>query len=197
MIVSLILGCGVPPVAAYSLVAIVVIPSLVKMGITPLSAHFFSFYFAIISAITPPVALAAMAGSGIAEGNYAKTGIKAFKLAISGFILPFLIIYNPIFTFDFTDTAWVISSYISLPLCLVALTAVIYNFGLTALSLSERSLALLSSILLFTYAFIGPSKGVWKGYGLLFTGLVLFTVLVIRQYKKRRGMHSSGSVATA
>ena len=70
MIVSLLLGCGVPTSAAYSLVAIVVIPSLIRMGVDPLAAHFFAFYFAVISAVTPPVALAALAGAGIAGAGF-------------------------------------------------------------------------------------------------------------------------------
>ena len=81
MFVSILLGCGCPTTAAYSLVAIVVVPALVSFGIEPISAHFFAFYFAIISALTPPVALAALAGAGIAGGTYFRTAINAFKLA--------------------------------------------------------------------------------------------------------------------
>ena len=186
MVVSIILGCGVPPAAAYSLVAIVVIPSLVRMGVVPLSAHFFSFYFAIISAITPPVALAALAGSGIAGANYGRTGIKAFKLAISGFILPYLFVFNPVFSFNFEDTLWVVGSLIALPVCLVTFTAVIYNYGLTAFSWFDRLIAFLASILLFAYAFMGPTKGFLTGYMAFLGGMGFFILVLARQIKARK-----------
>lgn len=99
MVVSIVLGCGVPTSAAYTLVAIVVVPIIIKMGVEPMSAHFFAFYFAVISALTPPVALAALAGAGIAKANYFKTSLSAAKLAISGFIIPFLIVFNPALVF--------------------------------------------------------------------------------------------------
>jgi len=185
MVVSIILGCGVPPAAAYSLVAIVVVPSLVKMGIMPLSAHFFSFYFAIISAITPPVALAALAGSGIAEGNYAQTGFKAFKLAISGFILPYLIVFNPIFSLNFSDTSWVLGSFIALPVCLVTFSAFIYDYGLVKLTRSDRIIAFVIPALLFIYISIGYSHGLWAGYGIFLCGMGLFVFLLMGQMKKR------------
>ncbi|MCF8077778.1 MAG: TRAP transporter fused permease subunit [Desulfobacterales bacterium] len=186
MVVSIILGCGVPPAAAYSLVAIVVIPSLVRMGVVPLSAHFFSFYFAIISAITPPVALAALAGSGIAKANYGRTGIKAFKLAISGFILPYLFVFNPVFSLNFEDTFWAVGSFIALPVCLVTFTAVIYNYGLAAFSWFDRLIAFLASILLFAYTFMGPTKGFLAGYTAFLGGMGFFILVLARQIKARK-----------
>lgn len=96
MIASLIMGMGMPTTAAYMVLEILVAPALVKMGVVPIAAHLFILYFGIISNITPPVALAAYAASGLAKSNPTKTGVQAFKLAISGFILPFMFVYNPI-----------------------------------------------------------------------------------------------------
>ena len=96
MVVSLIMGMGVPTTAAYLMLAVLVAPSLTQMGVPPLAGHLFIFYFGIISAITPPVALAAYAGAGLAGCSPNKTGFRAFRLAIAGFILPFIFVYNPV-----------------------------------------------------------------------------------------------------
>lgn len=95
MIASLILGMGVPTVAAYLILAILVAPALVKFGVQPIAAHMFVFYFGIISAITPPVALAAYVGSGIAEAPPVKVGVWACLFALPSFVVPYIFIYNP------------------------------------------------------------------------------------------------------
>ena len=94
MVVCLIMGMGVPTTAAYLVLAILVAPALTQMGLNPKAAHLFIFYFGIISAVTPPVALAAYAGAGLAKCSPTKTGYIAFKLAISGFVLPYMFVYN-------------------------------------------------------------------------------------------------------
>jgi len=94
MVVCLIMGMGVPTTAAYLVLAILVAPALTGMGLVPKAAHLFIFYFGIISAVTPPVALAAYAGAGIAKCSPSKCGFAAFRLAISGFILPYMFVYN-------------------------------------------------------------------------------------------------------
>ncbi|AMM85584.1 C4-dicarboxylate ABC transporter [Martelella sp. AD-3] len=152
MVVSIILGCGVPTSAAYTLVAIVVIPSVIKMGVEPMAAHFFSFYFAVISSLTPPVALAALAGAGIAGAPYFKTALSAAKLAISGFIIPFLIIFNPLLTFNPVSWVWGLGTVIAVPLGMTALTAAIYGCGLTVFSLRERILASAAAALMLGYS---------------------------------------------
>ncbi len=96
MIVSLILGMGVPTTAAYLMLALLVVPTLKSMDVPAMAAHLFIFYFGIISNVTPPVALAAYAAAGVARCNPNKTGFFAFKLSLSGFILPFMFVYNPV-----------------------------------------------------------------------------------------------------
>ncbi|MEW6669731.1 MAG: TRAP transporter fused permease subunit [Thermodesulfobacteriota bacterium] len=184
MFVSLILGCGVPTTAAYSLVAIVVIPSLVKMGVSDLSAHFFAFYFAIISALTPPVALAALAGAGIAGANYWKTGLSAFKLAISGFIIPYLIIYNPVLVLRPASVEWAIGSLIGIPIGLASLTAFIYNCGLVRFSRSERLMSLLASMGILGYCVFRHIEELPLEYPLLVFGCLMFVLLLVRQIHK-------------
>ena len=95
MVVSIFLGMGITTTAAYLLVAIVVAPVLVRMGVPELAAHMFVFYYAVISTITPPVALAAYAAAGIAKTDPFKTALVGFRVGIAKFVVPFYLIYRP------------------------------------------------------------------------------------------------------
>lgn len=94
MVVAIILGMGMPTTAAYAVAASVIAPGLVQMGISPLTAHFFIFYFAVMSAITPPVALAAYAGAAIARSDPMRTSVESFKIGLAAFIVPFMFFYS-------------------------------------------------------------------------------------------------------
>ena len=100
MLCCIILGMGVPTTANYCIMAATCAPILIKLGIPAVAAHFFVFYFGIVADITPPVALAAYAGSAIAKSNPMKTGINATKLAIAAFIVPYVFAYSPALLFD-------------------------------------------------------------------------------------------------
>jgi len=95
MIASLILGMGLTTTAVYITLAALVIPALIQMGVTPIAAHLFAFYFGLVSAITPPVALAAFAAAGIAGSNPMVTGVHSFRLGIAKYILPFVFVFAP------------------------------------------------------------------------------------------------------
>ena len=95
MICCIILGMGVPTTANYCIMAYTCAPILIPIGVPKVAAHFFVFYFGIVADITPPVALAAYAGSAIAKSNPMKTGINATKLAIGAFIVPYIFCMNP------------------------------------------------------------------------------------------------------
>lgn len=95
MITSIILGMGVPTTANYLITSTIAAPILIKLGVPVLSAHLFVFYFGILSDITPPVALAAYAGAAIARANPFKTGVNATKLAVAGFLVPYMLVLNP------------------------------------------------------------------------------------------------------
>ena len=95
MICCIILGMGVPTTANYCIMAATCAPILEKLGVPTVAAHFFVFYFGIVADITPPVALAAYAGSAIAKSNPMKTGVNATKLAIAAFIVPYVFAYSP------------------------------------------------------------------------------------------------------
>jgi TRAP transporter 4TM/12TM fusion protein len=95
MITSTILGMGLPTSACYIIVAVLIAPAMIKLGVIALAAHMFSFYYATLSAITPPVALAAYAASGIANSPPMLTGLHACRFGITGFIVPFMFVYGP------------------------------------------------------------------------------------------------------
>lgn len=95
MITSLILGMGVPTTANYVITSTIAAPALIQMDIPVLAAHMFAFYFGIVADVTPPVALAAYAGAGIAGANPMRTGVIAAKLAIAAFIVPYIFVLAP------------------------------------------------------------------------------------------------------
>lgn len=95
MVVSIVLGMGMPTTAAYAVAASVIAPGVVNLGVEPLIAHLFIFYFAVMSAITPPVALAAYAGSALAGSDPVKTSVESFKIGLAAFVVPYMFFYSP------------------------------------------------------------------------------------------------------
>ncbi len=94
-IICIILGCGMPCAAVYVILGSILTKPLIQMGATPLAAHMFIFYFSCIGTITPPVAITAFAGAGIAQSNPNKTGFTAFRYGLVAYIIPFLCLMNP------------------------------------------------------------------------------------------------------
>ena len=124
MLCCIVLGMGVPTTANYCIMASTCAPILIKLGIPVVAAHFFVFYFGIVADITPPVALAAYAGSAIAKANPMKTGINATKLAIAAFIVPYIFAYSPAMLFVNVEGVWQV-----IQICLSALLGI---FGVAA-----------------------------------------------------------------
>lgn len=110
MVIAIILGMGMPTTAAYAVAASVVAPGLIKLGISPLVAHMFVFYYAVISAITPPVALAAYAGAAIAGSDPMKTSVTSFIYGMAAFLVPFMFFYSPALLLQ-SDDIWQIVHY--------------------------------------------------------------------------------------
>jgi TRAP transporter 4TM/12TM fusion protein len=113
-ITSIILGMGMPSVAAYALVAVLVVPSLVTGGVLPMAAHLFVFYFAVVSNITPPVAVACFAAAPLAGSKLWTTGYEAVRIAIPMYITPLLFIYLPGLILEGTTFEVVSSAFFSL-----------------------------------------------------------------------------------
>lgn len=99
MIASLILGMGLPTTANFIVTSTMAAPALFLLGVPPMAAYMFVFYFGIAADLTPPVALAAYAGAGIAGSDPMKTGVTSFKLALAGFLVPYIYVYNPMLLF--------------------------------------------------------------------------------------------------
>jgi TRAP transporter 4TM/12TM fusion protein len=104
MVTCMILGMGVPSIPAYIITATIAAPALSKLGIPEMAAHLFAFYYAMFANLTPPVALAAFAAAGISGGDPMKTGFASVKLALAGFIVPFMFVYSP--ELMLIDTTW-------------------------------------------------------------------------------------------
>ena len=134
MICCIILGMGIPTTATYCIMASTCAPILIQMGVPMICAHFFVFYYGIVADITPPVALAAYAGSAISGGSPMKTGVNATRLAIAGFIIPFVFALSP--DMLLVNTTWY-------EVLLITVTSVIgmYGvcFGLSGFGTGERS----------------------------------------------------------
>ena len=123
MLCCIVLGMGVPTTANYCIMAATCAPILIKMGVEPIAAHFFVFYFGIVADLTPPVALAAYAGAAIAQANPMKTALTSTKLAIAAFIVPYVFALNPALLFINTTVGEVI---------FISVTALIGIFGIAA-----------------------------------------------------------------
>ena len=139
MVCCIVLGMGVPTTANYCIMASTCAPILIKMGFPLVAAHFFVFYFGIVADITPPVALAAYAGSAIAKGNPMKTGINATKLAIAAFIVPYIFAYSPAMLFVNVTSVWeVIQIVLSALLGIFGVAAGLEGFMLRKMNLLLR-----------------------------------------------------------
>lgn len=119
MLAAIVLGAGLPSIPAYIITVTVAAPALVQLGVEQLTAHMFVFYFGIFANLTPPVALAAFAAAGLSGGSPMRTGFQSMKLAIAGFIVPFMFVYSPVLLLSNAEPLEVI------PVALTALVGVL------------------------------------------------------------------------
>ena len=153
MVTCIVLSFGLPSTALYIVVAVTVAPSLVQAGVEPLAAHFFVFYFGAMSNVTPPVALAAYTGAGIAKADPVKTSWTALRLALPGFIIPFLLVYHPELLLNDATTGGlnygqlIVTILISL-VGIYALVTGMGNYLFTKLNILERILFIVFAVML-------------------------------------------------
>jgi TRAP transporter 4TM/12TM fusion protein len=182
MIACLALGMGVPTTAQYIIISALVAPALINLGVVAIAAHLFIFYFGTRADITPPVALAAYAGAGIAGSNPMKTGVTAFQLGIAGYIVPFMFIYGPELLI-IGSVPKIVFATLSATFGVYCLAAGVQNCLFIQTTLYERILLLTTSFLL-----IKP------GLTTDFVGLALFGVVYfsqkMRQKKKETALAS-------
>lgn len=173
-IISLILGMGVTASVAYIIPAILVVPLLVQSGILPMAANMFVLYFAIISYITPPVAIASYAAAGLANANMFETGWTAFKLGLAGFIVPFMIIFNPTLIMV-GHPLRIITSFVSALIGILMLAVSMEGFFLTELNFIKRILFFIGALCLIDERYI--------------TSVIGLTILLLVYIQQRVAFH--------
>lgn len=177
MIASIILGMGLPTTAKYIVLATMAVPALIKLDVNLMSAHLFILYFGVVADITPPVALAAYAGAGIAGANAMKTGFQALKIALAAFIVPYIFAYDStlILVKDVTDGVVTFMPFLSaLPVILSAVIGIVCLASAVEGYLIGNS-KMYERILLFSAALTLLKPGLLSdGYGLVVLGFVYF-----------------------
>jgi TRAP transporter 4TM/12TM fusion protein len=173
-IVCLIMGMGVPVTASYIIVATIAAPALTKLGVIPLAAHLFVFYFAVLADITPPVCIAAYAAAGLAGANPMKTGFTATKLGIAAFIVPFFFCYDTSLM-GLGSVAEVLLSMATATLGVIALAGATEWYYLRPNRFHESILLLIAAICLIKPGWITD-----------IIGLVLFSLVTFLQYSKNK-----------
>ena len=148
MICCIVLGMGVPTTATYCIMAATCAPILVRMGVPMVAAHFFVFYFGIVADLTPPVALAAYAGSAIAQANPMKTALESTKLAIGAFIVPYAFALSPSMLLIDTTVPEVILITVTSLVGIASVSAAMEGYLFGRLSWFRRGLALLGGLMM-------------------------------------------------
>ncbi|MEA5151564.1 MAG: TRAP transporter permease [Oscillospiraceae bacterium] len=171
MICCIILGMGVPTTANYCIMASTCAPILITIGVPKIAAHFFVFYFGIVADITPPVALAAYAGSAIAKSNPMKTGINATKLAIGAFIVPYIFCLNPAMLFIDTTALTVVQIVVTSLFGIFGVAAAMNGFLFRKISWPVRIIVCVAGLLMMDPALLTD-----------IIGIVLMAAVVAWQY---------------
>jgi len=148
--VCILMGCGIPTTANYIIMVTVAAPTLVQLGVEPLVAHFFVFYYGVLADITPPVALAAYAAAGMAGSDPFKTGNTAFRLGLAKVLVPFVFVFSPSLLLVAKGFTWYDFSvtFVGCILGIVALAAALSKFFLVEMKRWEQALCLAAALLL-------------------------------------------------
>ena len=162
MVVSIVLGMGMPTTAAYAVAASVLAPGLPQLGIPPLTAHFFIFYFAVMSAITPPVALASYAGAAIAQSDPMKTSVESFRIGLAAFVVPFMFFSSPALLMQ-GEWGEIIHVVISASLGIFLLSAAVQGWFFGPLNMAFRGLLLLAALAMIAQGWFTDAIGLGAG----------------------------------
>ena len=181
-IVCILMGCGIPTTANYIIMVTIAAPTLGLLGIEPIVAHFFVFYYGVLADITPPVALAAYAAAGMAAADPFRTGNIAFRLGMGKVLVPFVFVFSPallLVTQDFTWSAFLIA-FTGTIIGITFLSAAFAGWMLTHMAAWERALIAVSAMLL-----VAPE--IYSSVA----GFVLALPVLLRQYAAWRGLPES------
>ncbi len=174
MVACIFLGMGVPTTAQYIIISSLVSPALVQMGVLPIAAHLFILYYGTRADITPPVALAAYAGAGIAKSDPWKTGVNAFQLGIAGFIIPFMFVYAPELLL-IGNTLAILTSFLTAVFGIVCLAAGVQACLLVKAKWYEVGMLLTVALLMIKPGLV--TDGI---------GFALFSVVFILQWLRKK-----------
>jgi len=168
MIASILLGMGLPTTAKYIILSIMAAPALIDLGVNPLAAHLFILYFGVIADLTPPVAVAAYAGAGISGGNSMNTGFIAVRLAVAGFMIPYIFALDPGLMFIDSTISHTILLIITSLAGVLALGAAAGGYLLDHVKIYERIILLISAIALLRPDFSTDIVGIILLAGIIF-----------------------------
>jgi TRAP transporter 4TM/12TM fusion protein len=180
MVACIILGMGMPTTAAYIMAAVLMAPALTKLGFPVLPAHLFIFYFAILSMVTPPVAVAAYTGAGIAGADMYQTGWQAFRMAIPGFLIPYIFIWNPALLLEHQSVWVIVRVCVTALIGVMALAAALVGWLKIKLLIPERGALLVAGLLM-----LFPERMTD------IVGLVIFAAIYVWQRIKAGRQHES------
>lgn len=179
MLCCIVLGMGVPTTANYCIMASTCAPILITLGIDRVAAHFFVFYFGIVADITPPVALAAFAGSAIAKSNPLKTGINATKLAVAAFVVPYIFAINPSMLMMNDGILSAILVCVTSVLGVVSIAAALNGFVETKLPVWERLILVAAGITMLIPGWLTDVIGI------VMVAIVAFEQFIYQRNKKK------------
>lgn len=180
MIACIVMGMGLPSIPTYIITATMAAPALLELGVAPFVTHMFVFYFGILANVTPPVALAAFAGAGIAGASPNKTGFEALRLALSGFIIPYIFVFSPVILMqDVTSPLEVVWVTVTAIIGILGLSAALERYLIADLPLPLAALCFIGSITLII-------PGIWTDV----VGLGILALVLIQQFIARSKIRS-------
>jgi TRAP-type uncharacterized transport system fused permease subunit len=147
MLAGIVLGMGMPTTPAYIIMTALLVPAIIKLGVVVPAAHMFAFYFAILSAITPPVALAVFAAAGLAKADLWSSGLAAVKIGFAGFIIPFMFVYEPALLM-IGDWPKIVQAFITASFGVALFAGGLHGYFLTPTTVWQRVLLLCGGLLL-------------------------------------------------
>ena len=192
IVAGYVIGMGLPIVASYVILAIFAVGALAQLGVPALTAHMISYWLAVVSAVTPPVALAAYAASAISQGDPVKTGFQAAKIASMIFIMPIMFIYTPILLDG--PTVDIVVTVVGAVLGVVAWAIFLESFAFRTTTATERMLCGLSAAILLLPVdrmidfFLGIQQKLF--YETYAVGAIILVGVFISQFIRRPRSHS-------
>jgi TRAP transporter 4TM/12TM fusion protein len=175
MLAGIVLGMGMPTTPAYIIMTALLVPAIIKFGVPAPAAHMFAFYFAILSAITPPVALAVYAAAGLARSDLWNSGLAAVKIGAAGFIVPFMFVYEPALLMISDDWLWIIWRFVCASVGIILFAGGLHGYFLAQAALWQR-------VLLVAGGFSLVVPVIWSDLA----GAVLAAAVIASQWLGRR-----------